>query len=322
MLLVSGRGPFSGYARCWRCGRPHSRSPFPPAILVGDEFAFRNIRATLTDARVAFDGYVTRSLGERVLLPCGCTEQGHANAVYGWLRELGCRRFMPGTHGAVVPRVAELELGDRDREERPAYVHRQLWYSGLGHVREQAPAEAAACVAELDQRQRQTGPRSGDSLRTGGEHTGPSIVAGTDTRLNADASSLAVFARAGTASQRRTATADRRRALHRLAYRRKKRDRPRSCEVVVAADMRDGLPGSLADDASPTYLTEFIGAGLDVGRATGTRLVARMSRSATQQAGTRCSPGKAKTRPFSHWLNHVQRHSESRREEDSLKEAV
>ena len=54
------------------------------------------MQAGLTEARFGFDDYIIRSLDEQTLLLCGRTEAGNVNAVYGWLRELGCRWFMPG----------------------------------------------------------------------------------------------------------------------------------------------------------------------------------------------------------------------------------
>ena len=141
--------------------------PDRDVILVGSEFAPEDVLTTLTDARIGFDGYIIRSQGPRGLLLCGRTEQGHANAVYGWLRELGCRWFMPGPHGELIPERRNLELSGWDRVERPAYVHRQLWYSGLGHVRERAPAEAAACVAELNEWQRRNRMGQGVPVRFG-----------------------------------------------------------------------------------------------------------------------------------------------------------
>jgi len=107
-----------------------SERPEGPAILLGDEFAPAAVQATLTDERIGFDGYVIRSLDEQTLLLCGRKEGGHSNAAYGWLRELGCRWFMPGPHGEVIPKVAKVELADWDRVEKPAWICRQLWYSG------------------------------------------------------------------------------------------------------------------------------------------------------------------------------------------------
>lgn len=125
-----------------------------PAILLGDEFAPTDVRGGLNNKRIGFDGYVIRSLDERTLLLCGRREGGHSNAVYGWLRELGCRWFMPGPHGAVIPKVDTLVLDNWNRAEKPAFIHRRLWYSGLRSVTKSASQEAAAFYGELADWQR------------------------------------------------------------------------------------------------------------------------------------------------------------------------
>ena len=117
-----------------------SQRPEGPAILLGSELAPAPVRAGLTEAQLGFDGYIIRSLDERTLLLCGRTEPGHANAVYGWLRELGGRWFMPGPHGEVIPQVGMPQLGGWDRRERPAYIHRRLWYSSV-RARSEATAQ-------------------------------------------------------------------------------------------------------------------------------------------------------------------------------------
>jgi len=141
--------------------------PGGPRVLLGDEFAPEPVRANLTAERIGYDGYVVRSLDDETLLLCGRTEAGHANAVYGWLRELGCRWFMPGPHGEVIPELQELVLADWDLTERPAYVHRQLWYSGFRHVQEPSPGEFEALMAELATWQRRNRMGQGVPVRFG-----------------------------------------------------------------------------------------------------------------------------------------------------------
>ena len=130
-----------------------SERPDGPAILLGDEFAPADLRTELTEQRIGFDGYLIRSLDEQTLLLCGRREGGHSNAVYGWLRELGCRWFMPGPHGEVIPTLDKLVLHNWNRLEKPAYIHRNLWYSTLGTIKT-APRDAAAITAELADWQR------------------------------------------------------------------------------------------------------------------------------------------------------------------------
>ncbi len=142
-------------------------APEGRGILVGDEFAPEQVRALLTPERVGHDGYVIRSLDGGRLLVCGRTEAGHANAVYGWLHELGCRWFMPGPNAEVIPRVTQPVLSGWDEVCKPAWIHRQLWYSGLRHMRDQSPEEFEAAKAELAQWQARNRMGQGVPVRFG-----------------------------------------------------------------------------------------------------------------------------------------------------------
>ena len=145
---------------------PGRTLPDGPKVLLGDEFATRLDRTRLSK-HVGYDGYIMRSLDDETLLLCGRNEAGHANAAYGWLRELGCRWLMPGPNAEVIPRVAEPRLGGWDEVEEPAWVHRNLWYSGLKQFREQAPEETAAATEELAVWQRRNRMGQGVPVRFG-----------------------------------------------------------------------------------------------------------------------------------------------------------
>jgi len=145
---------------------PAASAPDGPCVLLGDEFAPADVRESLTAERVGYDGYVIRSLDDDALLLCGRNEAGHGNAVYGWLRKLGCRWFMPGPHGEVIPE-REVTLGGWGAVEKPAWVHRQLWYSGMRHVRQQSPDEFDALMVELAQWQRRNRMGQGVPVRFG-----------------------------------------------------------------------------------------------------------------------------------------------------------
>jgi len=140
--------------------------PAGPKVLLGDEYAPDEDRARLS-RHVGYDGYVVRSLDDDTLLLSGRNEAGHANAAYGWLRELGCRWLMPGPNAEVIPQVAEPRLGGWDEVEEPAWVHRNLWYSGLKQFREQAPEEIAAAAEELAVWQRRNRMGQGVPVRFG-----------------------------------------------------------------------------------------------------------------------------------------------------------
>ncbi len=122
--------------------------PSGPKVLLGDEFSAGIDRARLS-RHVGYDGYVTRSLDEDTLLLCGQNEAGHANAAYGWLRELGCRWLMPGPNAEVIPQIAAPRLSGWDEIEKPAWVHRALWYSALKNISADSPEETAAYMGEL-----------------------------------------------------------------------------------------------------------------------------------------------------------------------------
>ncbi|MGI5818382.1 MAG: DUF4838 domain-containing protein [Armatimonadota bacterium] len=139
--------------------------PAGPKVLVGDEYAPDEVRAELTDEHIGYDGYVIRSLDDDRLLLCGRREPGHANAVYGWLRELGCRWLMPGPDAEVIPEGAEVRLSDWDVVEKPAWVHRNLWYSALKRI--SAPEDAAAAHEELQTWQRRNRMGQGTPVRFG-----------------------------------------------------------------------------------------------------------------------------------------------------------
>jgi len=57
-------------------------------------------------------------------------EGGSLNAVYGFLRGLGVRWFMPGELGEVVPKTATVAVGPFDKTVRPDYPLREWnWYN-------------------------------------------------------------------------------------------------------------------------------------------------------------------------------------------------
>lgn len=143
-----------------------AQPPPGPTILIGAEYAPAEVQAELTAERIGYDGYVIRSLGADRLLLCGRNEAGHANAVYGWLRALGCRWFMPGPHAEVIPRRGVL-LGGWTEVAKPAWVHRQLWYSGLRWMQEQSPEDFEALMAELAVWQRRNRMGQGVPVRFG-----------------------------------------------------------------------------------------------------------------------------------------------------------
>lgn len=56
--------------------------------------------------------------------------RGTIYAVNEFLEHLGCRWFFPGAYGEVVPTMDTISVGHMDREERPDFRFRNIWYSG------------------------------------------------------------------------------------------------------------------------------------------------------------------------------------------------
>ena len=59
----------------------------------------------------------------------GGSAKGALWAVYGVLHELGCRWYMPGPIGEVVPNRGRLSLNGKPSAEKPDFPYRQIWYS-------------------------------------------------------------------------------------------------------------------------------------------------------------------------------------------------
>jgi len=51
------------------------------------------------------------------------------NGVYALLRDLGCRWFMPGEIGEVVPKSRDIVVPLTGRQEQPGFEFRQIWYA-------------------------------------------------------------------------------------------------------------------------------------------------------------------------------------------------
>ena len=60
-------------------------------------------------------------------LAFGKAYKGTLFAVYAFLEKLGCRWYMPGKAGEVVPRNADISIGELDEFERPGFLMRGYW---------------------------------------------------------------------------------------------------------------------------------------------------------------------------------------------------
>ncbi|MFH1741460.1 MAG: hypothetical protein ABIH23_20840, partial [bacterium] len=69
-------------------------------------------------------------------------------AVYGILHELGCRWYIPGEIGEVVPTRKTLTINGEKRVDSPDFPFRQIWYSWGG------PEDGGARFHEWNRRNR------------------------------------------------------------------------------------------------------------------------------------------------------------------------
>ncbi|OHB78169.1 MAG: hypothetical protein A2W31_17785 [Planctomycetes bacterium RBG_16_64_10] len=85
------------------------------------------------------EGFVARTIGGNLVLAGNEDGQyrGTIFAVYDFLEQLGCRWFFPGPFGEVLPATADLAIGPMNREQRPSFRFRNLWYSGWMPVSDQ-----------------------------------------------------------------------------------------------------------------------------------------------------------------------------------------
>lgn len=59
----------------------------------------------------------------------GSTAEAAGHAVYTFLDDLGCRWFMPGSIGEVLPVDANLTWTGKERVEKPSFYLRELWWA-------------------------------------------------------------------------------------------------------------------------------------------------------------------------------------------------
>lgn len=59
----------------------------------------------------------------------GETDEGVSYAVYELLDRLGCRWFIPGEMGEVIPNLKEVTLPEMDLKQAPGTVARNIWYA-------------------------------------------------------------------------------------------------------------------------------------------------------------------------------------------------
>ena len=68
-------------------------------------------------------------MGRKNIYLVGKDPKSTAFAVYSFLEDLGCRWFMPGKPGEVVPHEVSLKWDVKERTEKPDFPFRQIWWA-------------------------------------------------------------------------------------------------------------------------------------------------------------------------------------------------
>ncbi|MFH1740171.1 MAG: DUF4838 domain-containing protein [bacterium] len=106
-----------------------------PVIYLGRAGSFSSMSRLADLSRAAQDLAPEEYLIEAVeddLYLLGGSGRGALWAVYGVLRELGCRWYMPGEIGEVIPQRKTLTIDGRQRTDGPDFFFRDIWYSWGG----------------------------------------------------------------------------------------------------------------------------------------------------------------------------------------------
>lgn len=127
-----------------------SLPPEGPAIVVGPKSfsAFGGRYDSLAGA----DDIQIAIAGNQLHL-VGSTAEAAGHAVYTFLLDLGCRWYMPGPMGEVLPRDADLAWTAPERRETPSFYLRELWWAYGG------PPETAEDFRVWCRRNRMAGGR-------------------------------------------------------------------------------------------------------------------------------------------------------------------
>ncbi|UCH33669.1 MAG: DUF4838 domain-containing protein, partial [Armatimonadota bacterium] len=102
-----------------------AQAPSSGAIFVGAAADFAGLPFEVALGPHAF---ARKTAGANLYL-VGADENGVAYAVCDLLEEFGCRWFMPGEIGEVVPQAETIVAAECDIVESPAFESRQMWYA-------------------------------------------------------------------------------------------------------------------------------------------------------------------------------------------------
>ncbi len=104
-------------------------------ILVGHSKAVRDLGIDVPSGftrKLNEEGFVTKTVGNALVL-AGNEDwryRGTLFAVYDFLEGLGCRWFLPGPYGEVIPKTKTIRVAALDKRERPDFRIRDIHYSG------------------------------------------------------------------------------------------------------------------------------------------------------------------------------------------------
>ncbi|MFW6154950.1 MAG: DUF4838 domain-containing protein [Planctomycetota bacterium] len=98
------------------------------AILVGDSPAVRALGVTIDHDALGTDGFVVRTVGDRLVIAGGRT-RGTLYGVYTFLESLGVRWWAPNE--TYIPTKPTVTVGDLDIREVPVLAYRDFMYSEL-----------------------------------------------------------------------------------------------------------------------------------------------------------------------------------------------
>ncbi len=121
-------------------------------VLVGPSRAVRELEVEVPSGftnQLNEEGFVIRTTGTNLIL-AGNEDgpyRGTLFAVYDFLESLGCRWFFPGEYGEVVPKLESIVVDSINREERPDFRFRNIWYSGWMPVRDEDGTKYAEWMA-------------------------------------------------------------------------------------------------------------------------------------------------------------------------------
>lgn len=98
----------------------------PVHIYLGRAAAFTDL--PFAPPKLEAEHFLMRTHGSDLYL-LGADDAAVSHAVYTLLRELGCRWFMPGEIGEVIPHMADVAIGPVNRIEGPDFSLRNIWFS-------------------------------------------------------------------------------------------------------------------------------------------------------------------------------------------------